>query len=48
MERMINYDELMELRTKRMLLDAEKAYNELMSVDSDEVYDFIDNQLKAA
>lgn len=48
MERMISYNELMELRTKRMLLDAEKAYNDLIGDDNDEVYDFIDNQQKAA
>ena len=45
---MISYSELMELRTKRMLLDAEKTYNELQSVETDEVYDFVDDQLKAA
>jgi len=48
MERMITYNELMELRLKRMLLDAEKAYNDLISDDNDEIQDFIDNQLKAA
>lgn len=45
---MITYNELMELRLKRMLLDAEKAYNELISDDNDEIQDFIDDQLKAA
>ena len=45
---MITYNELMELRLKRMLLDAEKAYNDLISDDNDEIQDFIDNQLKAA
>lgn len=48
MERMINYDELMELKTKRMLLDAEKAYNALISDNDDEIQDFVDDQLKAA
>lgn len=44
----MTYNEWIELKTKRMLLDAEKAYDALISDDNDEIQDFIDDQLKAA